>query len=286
MKVIVNADDLGVHTSIDEGIFQAFDKGIVTSASLLAVGANVEEAARVAVAAGLPVGLHLSLSEGKPLRMRRGYLVGEDGRFDRSALDIILRYNPLAEGDAELQGLRAEIDSQFQYLADLGVNLTHVDTHQHVHLNKYVSEAIASAAAKFGVTRMRCCREPLFFSMLGVELFENARRLNIAKWLLARLITSRRGTPLTSTDAYFGLNFSGNMSSRVITRFFESIDGDATWEVASHPGVPIPPAEVGAGYAPFYGSPHRLKELQALCEPEVQDIVARRGIELVSWASV
>jgi hypothetical protein len=46
--VIVNADDLGLSDEIDRGIFEAHDRGIVTSASLLVDGPHAADAVRLA----------------------------------------------------------------------------------------------------------------------------------------------------------------------------------------------------------------------------------------------
>ena len=197
-----------------------------------------------------------------------------------------MRYNPLRDGESGLHDLRAEVEGQFERLLDLGVDLTHVDTHQHVHLNKFVSEIISTSAAKYGVTRMRRCREPLFYSMLGMSFLGNVRRLNFAKWMLARHLTSLRQVPLRSSDAYFGLSFSGNMTVSVLKRFFETISGNETWEIAMHPGNPVSTGATTTGLAPFYASPRRREELAALCDPEVKEVISRRGIELVSWTAV
>lgn len=64
--LVVNADDLGLSEAVNEGVFAAHEKGIVTSASLMVA----RLAAPVAVAAlaehpDLAVGLHLEVEEGE-----------------------------------------------------------------------------------------------------------------------------------------------------------------------------------------------------------------------------
>ena len=46
-RLIVNADDLGLHEAIDEGILQAAEEGIVRSVSILATGRSFARAARL-----------------------------------------------------------------------------------------------------------------------------------------------------------------------------------------------------------------------------------------------
>jgi hypothetical protein len=64
--LIVTADDMGLCPERDEGILKAHQSGLVTSASLFATGSNSETAARLAKSAGLPLVLHLNLTEGPP----------------------------------------------------------------------------------------------------------------------------------------------------------------------------------------------------------------------------
>ncbi|NNB91630.1 ChbG/HpnK family deacetylase, partial [Corallococcus exiguus] len=65
-RLIVNADDLGLHPSLDAGILKAHREGIVTSATLLAMGPSAAEAVGLAKAQGLAVGVHLALSTRLP----------------------------------------------------------------------------------------------------------------------------------------------------------------------------------------------------------------------------
>ncbi|HDS15451.1 MAG TPA: ChbG/HpnK family deacetylase [Proteobacteria bacterium] len=51
IRLIINADDLGSGPQRDRGILHAFERGLVTSASLLANGSSFTEAARLAQAA-------------------------------------------------------------------------------------------------------------------------------------------------------------------------------------------------------------------------------------------
>lgn len=66
-SLIINADDLGYCSARDNAIFQLFQRGVVTSASLLVNSGSSEAALPSALALGLPVGLHFNLTEGVPL---------------------------------------------------------------------------------------------------------------------------------------------------------------------------------------------------------------------------
>src|SRR3954454_6238462 len=62
--VVVNADDLGLSAGVNRGIFEAHERGIVTSASLMVRWAGAREGAAYAKAnPRLGVGLHLDFAE-------------------------------------------------------------------------------------------------------------------------------------------------------------------------------------------------------------------------------
>ena len=44
-RLVVNADDLGLHPALDAGILRAHREGVVTSATLLATGTHAPDAA-------------------------------------------------------------------------------------------------------------------------------------------------------------------------------------------------------------------------------------------------
>ena len=63
-RLIVNADDFGQSTGINDGVIEAFERGIVRSTSLMVRWPAAAEAARYAKAhPDLSVGLHLDLGE-------------------------------------------------------------------------------------------------------------------------------------------------------------------------------------------------------------------------------
>ena len=105
--LIVNADDLGFTAEIDRGIFEAHDRGIVTSASLLVEGADAEAAVQEArKRPKLGLGIHVALGwKGKAV-------------FDAQDLDQTQR----------------EIDRQLELFVRLtGGPPDHIDSHHHVH---------------------------------------------------------------------------------------------------------------------------------------------------------
>jgi len=88
---VVNADDFGLSVSINAGIRDAYENGILRSASLMANGEDFDDAAsQVRELPGLGMGIHLSLVGERPIaspHKLRG-LIDSDGRLPPSYADF------------------------------------------------------------------------------------------------------------------------------------------------------------------------------------------------------
>ena len=60
-KIVINGDDYGRDRASTDAIITSFDKGAMTSASIMPVGKDYRRARRLAKKYGLPVGVHLAL---------------------------------------------------------------------------------------------------------------------------------------------------------------------------------------------------------------------------------
>lgn len=112
--LVVNADDFGVTPGVNDGIIEAHEHGIVTSASLMVRGAAAAAAAEYARArVELSVGLHVELRDWRARRL------------------------PWARVRSE-QALRAAVGAELeeqleQFRQIVGHDPTHLDSHHHRH---------------------------------------------------------------------------------------------------------------------------------------------------------
>lgn len=132
--LIVNADDLGLSSGVNAGIFEAHERGIVTSASLMVRAPAAAEAHAWAGAhPELAVGLHLDIAEWQY----------EDGEWR-------VNYERCPPEDAT--AVEAECRGQLAAFRELtGRDPTHLDSHQHTHMSEPVASVAAGLAAELGV---------------------------------------------------------------------------------------------------------------------------------------
>lgn len=155
--MIINGDDFGYSSSVNRAILQAFDEGLISSATLMANMPGFEEACAFVHERNLfgHVGAHLVLSEGEPLtdRMRRcRRFCDVSGRFcgfDRRAfwLSTLERHTVSAELRAQIDRCRRE-----------GLPLTHVDSHNHVHNDPAIGPIVNTLARELRVPYVRLAR--------------------------------------------------------------------------------------------------------------------------------
>ena len=72
--LVVNADDFGYCDQRNRGIVESFLNGVVSSASLLPNADKALEAVQLSEEYGIPLGLHLNLTEGRPIKTLKNSL--------------------------------------------------------------------------------------------------------------------------------------------------------------------------------------------------------------------
>lgn len=180
-RLIINADDLGADEGRNTGIFEAMRAGVVTSASILPNGPALDHALagiRSGGFEGVSFGVHLNLTEGRPLAEGLSRLTGPDGNFRGKASAHRLLMNT---GDVSLQAeLAREAALQIGRLLDAGIAITHIDGHQHVHVFPSVLSTVAQTARDHGIRRMRIPDEtvPSGDETVPADLLEEARRFS------------------------------------------------------------------------------------------------------------
>ena len=159
-RMVIHADDLGETEEITLGILECIDGGRVTSASLMANMPATEMAIREAAKRGRDAsfGVHLVLCEGRPLTDSPS-LTAPDGEFHPKK-SLGLRG---LVGHLNLEDVERELRAQIQKIHGGGVQISHFDSHKHLHQLPGVRSVVAKLAREFGVERIRCTLEEGFW---------------------------------------------------------------------------------------------------------------------------
>jgi len=288
-NLIVNADDLGWTDGVNQGIVEAFHRGIVTSASLLANGAVFAGGAEAARSApGLGVGVHLNLSDGPPIADRKTVrsLLNGDGEFAGGPESLLLRR---ARRGLVLGEVEREWDAQIRRVRDAGITPTHLDGHKHVHMLPGLFEIALRLAKHHGIAAMRVSLES---SSLGAALASGTKT---NPGLLLKQGVQARGLKLLARDArakaeragiftadcFCGIAQTGALTREGVEQFLKSLP-DGTTELMCHPGY----ADAALQKSPTRLQDSRQTELKILTDTGIRNLVASLGIRLIDYGFV
>jgi predicted glycoside hydrolase/deacetylase ChbG (UPF0249 family) len=273
IRLVVNADDLGLSERINDGVVLAHRAGIVTACSLMAVGAAFGHAvAWCRRTPSLDVGVHLALVGGKPLRPGSSSLVGDDGRFPAGAGALAGRW---LAGRIRPADVRAEWRAQIERILDHGIRLTHLDSHQHVHALPGLLDLALGLAARYRIPfvrapleRPRLDRAPDFQTITRIL---GAAALG-ASWIAARAAGTR--SPAFRPLRFEGFLDGGRLDLARLKKLITRLRPGGDYELMCHPGFAPEEPEVRSWQ--YRHEP----ELHALTHPSVRSAIAARGIRL------
>jgi predicted glycoside hydrolase/deacetylase ChbG (UPF0249 family) len=244
-RLIVNADDFGRSSSINEAVIGAHRDGILTTASLMVNEPSTGEAVRMARENPmLGVGLHLSLSE-EPVAAGFRFF------FKRSLRPQV----------------RAEIREQLEKFRATGLTLDHVNSHHHLHMHPTVIGLLLECLREMNITRVRLTREPLWINVRHVagRRFRNWPHALIYMALARRARPGFRAAQIRHPQFVFGLMQNHEVDEAYLKQLLPVLpDGDS--ELYSHPSL--------------NGFRH---EFEALISPRVRELVERLGIRLIRY---
>jgi len=276
-QLIVNADDLGLTPGVNRGILRAFQDGIVTSASLLVTGSAFDHAVALARQnPDLDIGLHLTLVEERAVLGREliPTLVDETGRFPRTSGEFFRR---AFLGRISWDEVEREIAAQIARFQKTGLQLSHLDSHQHVHMFPRVFQIVTRVAKRMDRVWIRNSAGPWRKSP-GVLMRRWAQQLGLNLICLSARCLHGRRLPRTP-DGMYGFDISGCLTRPALERTIRKIP-DGLYELVCHPGEDDVDTRTRYSHWDYRWT----EELKALTAPETKVVLKEQGIALTSFA--
>jgi hopanoid biosynthesis associated protein HpnK len=274
-QLIVNADDFGLTPGVNRGVLRAFQNGIVTSASLLVVGSAFEEAVVLARAnPGLDIGLHLALVEERAVLGREMLptLVDETGRFPRTSGEFFRRafLGRINWGEVE-----REIAAQIARFQKTGLRLSHINSHQHLHMFPPVFRIVRRLTREMDNLWIRNPMGPWRKSP-DVRMRRWVQRLGLNLTCLS--VRRLYGSSLPDMpDGLYGFEVGGCLTRSALQQIARRIP-DGVYELICHPGEDD--TETRTRYSNW--GYRWAEELEALTAPETRVALEKQGIVLTS----
>ena len=270
-RLIVNADDFGFTEGVTEGILQCMREGIVTSTTVMAnLPFAPESIRRLLAAGGRSVGIHLNLTSGPAIRTRTGRLTGSNGIFLGAGVlwrDGMLRRLPVEE-------IELELAAQIETIRSLGIEVSHVDGHHHIHVLPQIAPIVAKLCKRFMVPAVR----------VPYTNGHHLSFLNLLKWQLVNFNAGRARRTFQSYGLqmpdHFVAWYGGGVDTLAdLQRILMSI-GTGVTEIAVHPGID----DAALAALDSYLSERRA-ELAALCDAGLQQYLKDLEITLTNFHS-
>jgi predicted glycoside hydrolase/deacetylase ChbG (UPF0249 family) len=272
-RLVVTADDAGLHPGMTAGALAAHRRGIVTAVAVAPVGEAFEDAVeRLRDAPGLEVGIHWVLVGERPLSPAREVpsLLGRDGALLPSFRAFVRRY---FLGGIDLAQIEREMRRQLERLLATGLPVVHANSHQHLHALPAIFAVACRLAEEHGIRWLRVPREPRapLHTRRGIEMCVLNAFGRRAK---RRLPPSGRVTALEATA---GLTVAGHLTVERLQQELLLVRGST--ELVCHPGVGD--GDLAARYRWGYCWE---AETAALCDSRLPVWLREAGIELTSFS--
>ena len=283
-RLIVNADDFGLTPGVNRAIAEAHRGGVVTSSTLMATGTAFDDA--VAVARSLPqlsVGCHVLLVDGQsvlPEETIPDLVDKASGRFYPTLGSFARR---VVAGQVSAEQIEAEASAQIRRLQQAGIAVSHLDTHKHMHILPQVLRPLLQAARACGVPAVRNPFERLRISLLAgrPELWRQFAKVSLLGWLPRRFGAEVRRASMATCDGTIGIVATGFLDPTLLGRMLDELP-EGTWEFVCHPGYND--SDLSQIHTRLRES--RLAELQILTSEEIRQLLARKGIKLISYHDI
>ena len=280
-QLIVNADDFGLHPLINAGIIKGHQEGFITSTSLMPSAPCWQEAVRLAKEnPRLGIGVHLTLVGGVPSVLPKeqvSSLLDDDGLFLPDYVAFAKRYYSGAVKKAELE---AELRAQLERALNCGVNITHIDSHQHTHVLPGINSLVLKLSNEYNIIRVRIPKEAYLFTggfQTSVGRLIGRSGLSFCADMAALRADS---LGLRHPQHFYGMLAGGHLNAQLIANILRQLP-EGVSEIMTHPGLDS--AALGKAFSWQY---HWREELDAYLDAGNKALLKELGIEPVSFAAL
>ena len=288
-RLIVNADDFGLTAGVNQAIMEAHQSGLISSTSLLANGEAFVDAIAVSRRAPrLGVGIHLNLTEGKPVAPASSVpsLINGSGVFARKPAAL---WRAMLTGRVSEAEVERELHAQIEKVLAARIAPTHLDSHKHVHALPALGKMSLKLARQYGIGAIRCVAEtwPALGYLLGRFPRAKARILRQCLNSLALSALSRgwrRRLPqagVTCAEHFYGVTPTGFLDEELLREILLRLP-HGTSELMCHPGF----VDKELRQTPTRLLEQREKEYHALTRPDTRLLAKELGIELINYGDL
>lgn len=297
--LIVQADDLGMASAVNQAIREAYNDGYLTSTNLITNGPAFEEAISETIPAcpGLGIGLHLNIVQGQSQREnlgKRSRICDSEGRYKVSFGRLLQAQ--ISRETKIFNEIEDDFRCQMEIVLAQGIEPDHLSSHRHFHSIPRVFEIACKLASEYQVPFVRLVREPFYFGgtirshlRMGIWYPMNLLKhftLN-ALWTRDSSVASRWG--IRTNDHFVGVTYTGRMNEATVMMGLRSLASvqSGIFEVLLHPCKVLSDngdQNISSLVRSFLSHPARFGELSTLTNKIVFQFIQENGWELTSYS--
>lgn len=280
-KLIVNADDFGLHTLINQGIIKGHREGFITSTSIMPSADAYEEAVELAKAnPKLGIGIHLTLVGGVKsvlLKEQVPSLLDAEGRFLPDYVAFAKRFYT---GGVKGSELEAELRAQIEKALASGLKITHIDSHQHTHVLPGMNGLVRKLCNEYNIKRERIPKEGYTFSGgFQAGLGRKIGRCGLS-FCAALAASGADKDGIKHTDYFFGMLAGGHLNAELVGNIIRALP-EGVSEIMTHPGLETAPL------AKLYAWHYTWEtELASYLDESNKALIKERNVQLVSFENI
>lgn len=264
-QLIINADDFGISKLTNEGIIDCFINGILTSTTIMANGNAFEHAVQLAKKhKDLRVGVHLNLTQGKPL----------SNAFQGNLTEKNI-YKAMV-GLLDSKDIEKEFRAQIEKVLDNKIKPTHIDGHKHIHIFPKITGIVIKLAKEYNIKAIRFPKNKIFNYKLA--LTKQMPKLMLIGLYARMAEKSIINNGIITTDEFYGILETGQLTTDKLKNILNNMD-NCTAELMCHPGYYDKDI-------PCILKKHRKIEHDALTDKDIKKIIILQNIKLITYGQI
>lgn len=227
-KIIINADDLGFSVGVNQAILKANTEGYLTHASLMANTEYFQDAIQlIPNFKNLRIGVHVTLTCGKALYEKN--VLGKNGLLDWTFVKLLF----LRKTSKVLESLENEIENQILKIKENGIEISHIDGHEHIHIIPSINKIVRRLAKKHQIPRIREINENFFESLKFNGSTTNLA--NIIKLILLKTLSLFNKNE--NEIGFYSMLNTCDIRAGNLFRFLRESKSYQTVEIMLHPSI-------------------------------------------------
>lgn len=263
-KIIINADDFGLDSQVNQSIIKCFKEGVLTSCSILANASRLNEA--IELSRSIPnfdVGIHLNLTQGKPIlpSPQVKTLIDKQGYF----YNYFYFFWNLYQNKINFEEIEKELNAQINKLKSKNIKISHTDSHQHIHMFPQILPIVVKLLKEHHINKIRHPKEDFFSGFDQNSFFSKKwykKIILLTVCLLQKNVLLKSN--LKSPDFFQGMFYSENLNTNKLIKIIEKTKEGVT-EIMVHPKSVNGP------------------ETKALTNLDIKKIIKNKKIKLINY---